>query len=411
MPRNNAEVGAAREERQEILISRNRCVRVLLIQEQMKEYRVPFFVRLSDALQQDGISIRVAYSEPKRWDGRNDSCDLPANIGLKVRGRWILGGRVLYQPLLREILRADLVIAQEANKHLLNYLLAVFSALGLRRVAFWGFGANRDENRLVFSEWIRKKVVSKVDWYFAYTRSAVNCLAAKGVRQERITVVENAVDTREFSELLSSIDDPELCLKMREFGIEEPSCIGLYCGLLSHDKGIDFLLEAAIFVRQQLPSFHLLVAGGGPEQENVMSAARMHRWIHYVGPTFGRDKAMLFKMAGVVLLPGRVGLAILDAFAAGLPLLTTQVPYHGPEIEYLEDGRNGLIVKHDVSVYASTVVSVLSDALLRENFREAASDSARRYSIDGMVSNFRIGIRRCLGWGEQGFSSVPGAAS
>jgi L-malate glycosyltransferase len=406
-----AEAGSYSPEHQEVPTPGNRCVRVLIIQEQMKEYRLPFFVGLSDALRQDGISIRVAYSEPKGRDGRDDCCDLPSNIGLKVRGRWILGGRVLYQPLLREILRADLVIAQEANKHLLNYLLALASTLGLKRVAFWGFGANRNENRFILSEWIRKNLVSKVDWYFAYTRSAVDCLTAKGVRRERIIVVENAVDTREFSELLGSIDESELFLKMKQFGIEEASRIALYCGLLSRDKGIDFLLQAAVSIRQQLPSFHLLVAGGGPEQDKVATAARMHNWIHYVGPTFGRDKAMLFKMAGVVLLPGRVGLAILDAFAAGLPLLTTQVSYHGPEIEYLEDGRNGLIVANDVSLYASTVISVLSDTRLRENFRRAASVSGRRYSIDAMVSNFRIGIRTCLGRGEQPFSSVPDAAS
>jgi glycosyltransferase involved in cell wall biosynthesis len=411
MPRNNAKVGLPRVEHQENIIPRNRLVRVLIIQEQMKKYRVPFFLKLSDALRQDGISMRVAYSEPKGLDGRNDSCDLPEKIGLKVKGHWILGARILYQPLLREILSADLVIAQEANKHLLNYLLALVSILGLKRIAFWGFGADRDENRSVFSDWIRKKMVSKVDWYFAYTPGAVNCLAANGVPPERIAVVENAVDTRAFSELLRGIDDSELCLKMREFGIEEAGCIGLYCGLLSRDKGIDFLLEAAVLVRQQLPSFHLLVAGGGPEQEKVMSAARTHPWIHYVGPKFGRDKAMLFKMAGVVLLPGRVGLAILDAFAAGLPLLTTEVPYHGPEIEYLEDGHNGLITKNDISLYASTVVSVLSDALLRENFRRAACDSGRRYSIDAMVSNFHVGIRQWLGWGGQHFRSVPDAAS
>jgi glycosyltransferase involved in cell wall biosynthesis len=411
MPKNDAEVDIHCADHEETPVPRNRCARVLIIQEQMKEYRVPFFIRLSDALQQDGILLRVAYSEPKGWDGRNDSCDLPSNIGRKVRGRWMLGGRVLYQPLLREILRADLVIAQEANKHLLNYLLVLVSTLGFKRISFWGFGANRNENRLVFSEWIRKKIVSKVDWYFAYTRSAVECLVAKGVRRERITVVENAVDTQEFSDLVGAIDDSEICLKKKQFGIEEASCIGLYCGVLSPDKGIDFLLRAAVLVRQQLPSFHLLVAGGGPEHEKVSLAASTHPWIHYLGPTFGRDKAMLFKMAGVVLLPGRVGLAILDAFAAGLPLLTIQVSYHGPEIEYLEDGRNGLMVKNDVSLYASRVVSVLSDASLREKFQRAASDSGRRYSIDAMVSNFRNGIRACLGWSEQHFSSVPDAAS
>src|SRR2546430_7127029 len=36
---------------------------------------------------------------------------------------------------------------------------------------------------------------------------------------------------------------------------------------------------------------------------------------------------------------GRVGLVILDAFAAGLPLVATDLTFHGPEFEYLRKDR------------------------------------------------------------------------
>ena len=65
-------------------------------------------------------------------------------------------------------------------------------------------------------------------------------------------------------------------------------------------------------------------------------------WVHWVGPKFGREKTDLMAISDVFLLPGRVGLAILDAFA----VLTTRLDIHCPEIEYLEEDRNVLVTDH-----------------------------------------------------------------
>jgi len=378
--------------------------KVLIVQAEMKQYRASFFTKLNDALRQDEICLRVAYSIPEKLDGRNDNCDLPDSLGIRVKGYWILRSSMLYQPLLRQVADADLVIAQEANKHILNHLLVMLSILGLKRVALWGFGQNKDRERSEVSEWVRRRIVSKVDWYFAYTRGAVKALASNGVRQDRVTTVENSIDTREFAELIQGISNAELSTTKRQFGIEEDACIGLYCGMLSPDKGIDFLLDAAKLIRVQVPNFHVLIIGGGPEKERVMAVARSHPWIHCLGPKFGRQKAIFFKMADAFLLPGRVGLAILDAFAAELPLLTTSVPYHGPEVEYLEHGFNGLMVEHDVVAYASQVISLFTNDSLRLELIEGARDSGRKYSIDAMVSNFRLGILMCLGLTANNFA-------
>ena len=114
--------------------------RVLIIQEQMKRYRVPFFVKLHDVLSQSGISLRVAYSEPPIEEtAKADSAELPSTFGLKVkRYDAIRGRRLLYQPLLREMLNSDLVITEHAAKHLNNFLLLALSKTGRTKVAFSG---------------------------------------------------------------------------------------------------------------------------------------------------------------------------------------------------------------------------------------------------------------------------------
>jgi len=115
------------------------------------------------------------------------------------------------------------------------------------------------------------------------------------------------------------------------------------------------------------------------------------------GPKFGREKAELLAISDVFLLPGRVGLAVLDAFAAGLPMLTSRIPFHGPEIEYLEEGVNGLMTDPQPEAYAAVVSSVLSVDGDLNRLRTGAKASAEKYSIEKMVANFRTGIGLALG--------------
>ena len=119
-------------------------------------------------------------------------------------------------------------------------------------------------------------------------------------------------------------------------------------------------------------------------------------WAHCVGARSGPEKAAFFRRANVILNPGLVGLHVLDAFCAGLPMFTTASARHGPEIEYLEHGRNGFVVADDAAVYAEAVVAVLRDPGRYAAVAAAARASAREYTLDNMVRNFAGGIEDCL---------------
>jgi glycosyltransferase involved in cell wall biosynthesis len=102
-------------------------------------------------------------------------------------------------------------------------------------------------------------------------------------------------------------------------------------------------------------------------------------------------------MADVFLLAGTAGLAIVDSFAAGLPLIATELPNHPPEISYVRDRENGMITAHDPTEYAKVIISVLETPSLLDALRRGATKAGSRYTIEAMVENFRMGIKRCLG--------------
>ena len=83
-----------------------------------------------------------------------------------------------------------------------------------------------------------------MDWWFAYTKGISDFLVTLGVDPERITVVNNAMDTRAFEADLAAIGEEEFEIARRTLGIGEKDFVVLYCGALYEEKRISFLLEA-----------------------------------------------------------------------------------------------------------------------------------------------------------------------
>ena len=370
--------------------------RVLIIQAEMKHYRVPFFTKLHAALRQDGIELAVAYSaQNQKQATRRDGAELPSEFGRKVRGYW-LADRFLYQSVWREVLSSDLVIVGNENKYLVNPFLLLLSALRLKAVAFWGLGPNMHPDRSAFSEWIKEKMVTTVDWWFAYTETVADYLRQHGMEADRITNVQNATDTVELRRQLSEIQDDEAIQAKTALTGSAGSKVGIYCGLLGEIKAIPMLIEAARLVRQRCPDFHLVIVGNGPDRSWLEQAIAGDAWIHYMGSKFGRDSAMLYRIADVFLLAGTAGLAIADSFAAGLPLIATYLPTHPPEVSYLYDGENGKITPHTASAFADAVFEVLTKPALMATLRHGAALAGSKYTIEAMVENYRAGVNQCL---------------
>lgn len=373
--------------------------RVLIIQSQSKQYRVPFFDRLYAALGEDGIALRVAYSDPPPAErAKLDNCDLSPKYGVKVKSYWGLGYKVIWQPLFGEVAAADLVVVEHANKYVMNHLLLLCSSLGVKKMAYWGLGENRQADQVAISEWYRRKTLNRSDWWFAYTTGTAEYLARQGVSRQKITAVQNSVDTYGLQQLIATIPQETISEVKRGMGIPAGAHVGVFCGMLDPVKAVPFLIESAKLVKKEIPEFHLVIAGGGPDAPLAERAASsVGGWIHSVGPKFGIEKALTLKLADVFLLPGRVGLAILDAFAAGLPLVTTDIPIHGPEVEYLQEGVNGVKVQREEGAYSRAVIEVLANPRLLQTLKQGATRSAEQYSIEAMVRNFHDGISRCFG--------------
>lgn len=371
--------------------------KVTIIQRILPHYRVPFFEALYCELARDGIELQLIYGQ--EYPGtvpRSEQLKHPWTIRIENRYLNTPLGQVVWQACLSHLQDSDLIVVEQANSLLLNYWLMISRGRRQHRLAFWGHGRNfQARSGHSLREGFKRWFINQVDWWFAYTESSAKTVRESGFPTDRITVVQNAIDTNELESALAGVTQADLIGLRTQLGLANDH-VALYCGGLYVGKQLDFLIAACQAIRQRISNFHMIFIGDGPEQGKIEQAAQEHGWIHYVGPKFGQDRAMYFRVSQALLMPGLVGLAIVDSFVAGTPLFTTNIGTHSPEISYLEHGMNGVLTPFSISHYANAVAEFFESEELQKRLREGCHRAARVYTFEHFVERFASGIVHCL---------------
>jgi glycosyltransferase involved in cell wall biosynthesis len=154
-----------------------------------------------------------------------------------------------------------------------------------------------------------------------------------GVFPERMTVLNNFVD--------SDAVTPQ----------EGPGSGIVFAGRLSREKGVDVLVRAVAELAPDLPAGPILqVAGDGPVRAELeaLAADLAPGRVVFTGRLPMAALGDLVRGAAVAAVPSRwhenQPLAILEAFACGLPVVTTDL---GGLPELVDDGVDGALVRPD----------------------------------------------------------------
>lgn len=366
--------------------------KVLVIQRRMTHYRIPFFEALRHELAVRGCVLVLAYGKANQDElGKQDASDI--EWAHRLSTKYFLGGRICWQPFSLVSKGADVVVLTPENKLIYNLIPQVFSKK--MKVVLWGHGANLQGNPSSLREKFKRVVAKKADWWFGYTQMSVPLIERSGFPSDRITVLNNSIDTAELAAMCASVR-PEALLRLRESIGLTGQHVGVYVGSLYEEKRIDFMLEAAAEIRAKVPDFEFLIVGSGPQKPLVEAFCAKQPWAHYLGVRKGQDKVDCIALAQVMINPGLVGLGILDSFVCEVPMLTTDCGLHSPEIAYLNSGVNGLMTSNTLPDYVDAVVDVFKDKSALEKLQAGCRESAKEYTVENMAKNFADGIMQCL---------------
>jgi glycosyltransferase involved in cell wall biosynthesis len=189
---------------------------------------------------------------------------------------------------------------------------------------------------------------------------------------------------------------PGAGVSLSEFTAEAPPAPPpfrvLFVGRLLVSKGLHELHDAAVRLRRLAPDVRIQVAGGpDPHNPGCIGNATLQAWADEGALQFlGRrtDIPALLKLCHLVVLPSyREGVpkALLEATAAGRPIVATDVPGNR---EVVEHGVNGLLVPvRDVDALISAIIEVVRDPDRRISMGTASRRIAEEnFSEDAVVS-------------------------
>ena len=229
------------------------------------------------------------------------------------------------------------------------------------------------------------KAIHSVEWWLTYeARRVVTCSSYMrwevtrlfDLPPDKVEVVPNGVAAERWR------PEPErVAVARQRHGDRGP--VLLFSGRLVYEKGLHDLLRAMPRLRRRHPGIRLVVAGAGPQSEELRSQARalrLGRSVRFAGFVADEELAALAAAADCVVVPSiyePFGLVALEAAAAGTPLVAADV---GGLRELVEHGITGLrFAPGDVAELADAVTTLLADQVLA---RRCARE-ARRVVVDG----------------------------
>jgi glycosyltransferase involved in cell wall biosynthesis len=167
----------------------------------------------------------------------------------------------------------------------------------------------------------------------------------------------------------------------------------LFIGQLVHRKGFDLLARAMPLVLREVPQARFVFVShnrqGEPELRRIVEEAGVTERMELRGRVDEAEKVRLLRTAAVVAAPSRYegfGIPLIEALAAGAPLVTTDVPAGN---EVVEHERTGLLTPYgDVEALAGAIVRLLRDRALAARLGVAGRTAVLgRYEDDRLAAD------------------------
>jgi glycosyltransferase involved in cell wall biosynthesis/predicted metal-dependent phosphoesterase TrpH len=213
--------------------------------------------------------------------------------------------------------------------------------------------------------------------------AADRSLLALGVEPDRLGRWERGVDVSRFDPGKAAREDFPGEVKV------------LYAGRLTHEKGVDLLAESFLRARKVDPRLHLLLAGGGPEEDELRS--RLGEHATFLGWLEGEELARAYASADLFLFCSTTdtyGQVVLEAGASGVPVVAVA---EGGPASLVENRHTGMLCQADADHIAGTVLQLAASPLLRRHLGASAVRAARERSWDRAMEQLAEGYRRALG--------------
>ena len=248
------------------------------------------------------------------------------------------------------------------------------------------------ELKLLHDHLIGKGLVRRASRVIALSPAEKQEFLEFGIPQDKITIVPNAIPLR-LDHRIGAAQNGDYHPNQRN--------VVLYLGRIHRIKGVDRLIDAFALVERRNKDCRLLVVGQDYGAKAELSRRVMRHGltgkVAFPGPKYGTEKEQLLRNADVLVVPSyreTFPLVVLEAFAAGLPVIVTDGCGISAE---LERNRAALVVSSTAEM-ATAIERCLTDGRLANQLRNDALHLMKsEYNWDQALSQVAMIYREVAG--------------
>lgn len=255
------------------------------------------------------------------------------------------------------IIGPDIVIAMPHVGNVTIWLLGVLKRKLLFKLYSWECGFEYHEN--ILKKNLTNNFLKLFDYHLAYHNNAKKYLIEHGVNTSKITVFYNTINEQK----IKLINKRQAKEKLKYYyPITKNRFIILFVGVILKEKKIDLLIRS--FNLLDVNKAVLVIVGDGDYLEELKTNNQNDNII-FTGKIID-EVGLYFDAADVFVLPGTGGLAINEAMAHSLPIISGYAD--GSADDLVVHGINGFRLKMNSEVELGNYLEKLisEDDLVKE---------------------------------------------
>jgi glycosyltransferase involved in cell wall biosynthesis len=385
-----------------ILRKNKNSIRVLVVQQINRAYRVPLLTKLS---QRPDIDLTMVYGTSPPVQAGDIGISIAAEPmpfrtirgpigGIRYKGRELLWFGLALKTIRQEFF--DIVICDHYTR-----LLSIWPMQSIQHkrgagFILWGIGFHQHPTPLI--DLIRIMMVRRTDALLLYSDKESKQYQKMGVPHKKCFVTQNTVDIEGIDSAVAATKQEDILECRNKLNLNDGPLL-MHVGRLAKNKRLDLLIKTIPKLKKKWPGIRLALIGQGPEAEDLQHLAAellISDAVHFLGPITDHKRLAPWVLASdLFVAPAQIGLMAPMCMAYGKTLVISDVKeQHGPEVQVFLPGKTGLSYKFgDIDDLTNTISTLLNSPAKSGHFAAAGSAQVRKViGPERMLDSFLAAI-------------------
>jgi glycogen synthase len=230
------------------------------------------------------------------------------------------------------------------------------------------WGIHNDTQRYIHNvEWFLTYEAWKVIVNSHYMKNEVNSIFS--LPDDKVRIIPNGVDHNKFNGVERDLEF------RRKYALDKEKIV-FFVGRLVNEKGVQILIDAVPKIISHYYDTKVIIAGKGPELENLKTKTRwmnISDKVYFTGYISDEDLAKLYKCADIAVFPSLYepfGIVALEGIVAGANVVVSDTGGLGEIINHGVDGMKSFT--GNANSLADSIIEILYNSERAEDMKKEA---------------------------------------